>query len=53
MVEYNQQQARYGLKTNFVQKAYFSRIAMVPLYHKWKDLLDIGLNTWVIDQEWV
>ena len=34
-------------------KACFSRIAMVPLCHKWKVLLDNGLNTWLIDQEWV
>ena len=53
MVEQNQKQTKYGLKINFVQKTCFSKITMMPLCHKWKDLLDNGLNTWVIAQELV
>ena len=42
-----------SLRQNLYQKACFSRITMVPLCHKWKDLLVNGLNTWVMAQEWV
>ena len=41
------------LRQTLHQKACFSRIAMGPLGHKWKYLLDNGSNTWVIAQEWV